>query len=387
VLVTGAYHPEISAAAVQCRTVAAVLRDRVSFSVVATATDARLPHQDTVDDVPVARVTIDAASALSKAAAIGRLWSSMRGALAGADLVHIHGFSLKNLPVAAAARLAGKPSILHLHTAGQDEPDAIRRRGAAAWWACRSNDAVLAVSPLLRDRWVAGGLDAGKLRLAPNGVDVDRFTPADDAAKRRLRAELTLPDGPIVLFVGFFSRDKRPDALYRAWRDTAVAGIASTLVFVGAAGPTYYEIDASLRANIQTDAASAGLADRIRFAEPTTAIERYLRAADVFALPSIREAMPLSLLEAMACGLPCVASRLPGATDAIVDDGTNGRLVDPDDRAGWTGALTALVTDRAAAAALGQRARATVVERFSAEASARVWLAAYNDVLRRNERS
>jgi len=120
------------------------------------------------------------------------------------------------------------------------------------------------------------------------------------------------------------------------------------------------------------------------FAEPTNEVERYFRAADVFVLPSAREAHPLALLEAMACGLPSIATRLPGATDAIIKDGVDGRLVPVDDEEALADALSGLLADRGVAGAMGVRARETVLDRYDISKTAEKWLAAYHTVLNRN---
>ena len=108
---------------------------------------------------------------------------------------------------------------------------------------------------------------------------------------------------------------------------------------VGATGAGYYEIDESLAGRIRADAAACGCGGDVVFVEPTNEMERYFRAADVFVLSSAREAHPLALLEAMACGLPSIATRLPGATDAIIEDGVDGRLVPVDDEPALADAL------------------------------------------------
>ena len=89
------------------------------------------------------------------------------------------------------------------------------------------------------------------------------------------------------------------------------------------------EIDDALGAAIRRDALETGMADHLTFLDPTNEVEHCFRAADLFVLPSVREAHPLALLEAMACGLPVIATRLPGATDAIVDAGLTGKLFAP----------------------------------------------------------
>ena len=380
-LVTGAYYPEISAAAVQCRAVAAAIGDRAQLSVLTTAVDRSLPSADTVDGRPIARVVVDVTSRASKALASMRLGVHLLRASGTYDMIHVHGFSQKNVAVSLLARLLGKPVVLTLHTAGQDEPTVVRRRGRLSAWAFESADLTMAVSPDLIARWRAAALPADRIRLVPNGVDTQRFRPASAAERASLRRALGWPEREtIVLFVGFFSRDKRPDLLVHAWRRLGRAGVRVRLAFVGAKKSGYYEIDESLARQIADAAAADDRADDILFVEPGHDIDRAFRAADVFALPSIREAHPLALLEAMACELPCVASRLPGATDAVITDGENGRLFTPDDEAALATALTDILADPVRARAMGARARATVVERYDVTRTADAWLAAYDAV-------
>jgi glycosyltransferase involved in cell wall biosynthesis len=382
-LVTGAYYPEISAAGVVCRTVAASLKGRVRFSVVTTAVDPSLPAVEVVDDVPVYRVPVDVRSRVSKASAAARLVWRLAERRQAFDLLHLHGCSQKNVAATIVARTLGKPIVLTLHTAGQDEPQIVRRKSRPEYWALTSADRVLSVSPYLSDRYRDAGLPEARLRLTPNGIDTKRFRPASPPERLELRRALGWPaDQPAVLFVGFFSRDKRPDLAFRAWRRLAVeGGPASRLVYVGATGPTYYEIDPSLASQIRAGAADLGAADRVEFIDPTNEIDRYLRAADVFVMPSVRESQGVALLEAMACGLPSIASRLPGATDWLIDDGVNGRLFPADDETALAAALRDVLGDPPGAAAMGARARETVVVRYDIAQAAERWRAAYAEVI------
>jgi glycosyltransferase involved in cell wall biosynthesis len=100
----------------------------------------------------------------------------------------------------------------------------------------------------------------------------------------------------------------------------------------------------------------------------------------VFALPSSREGLPVALLEAMATGLPVVASRLPGSTDTIVDEGRTGVLVTPGDANALAGAIRALLSDRESSATMGRAARLRVESDFGADRTARGWLDAYLSV-------
>src|SRR5262249_29435132 len=208
-LVSGAYYPEISAAGLQCQNVARVLRGRVRMSVLVTAVDPSLPSSDVVEGVPVTRLRLDVRSRASKASASIRMMGKLAAALPGVDLVHLHGFSQKNVPVAVMAKLLGKPSVLTLHTAGQDEPQAADARGSLAGWAFRSAALILPVSPNLVRRCEDAGIPPSQIRLAPNGIDLERFRPPTSAERVELRHEFGWKDDEqVIVFVGFFSRDK-----------------------------------------------------------------------------------------------------------------------------------------------------------------------------------
>jgi glycosyltransferase involved in cell wall biosynthesis len=383
-LVAGAYAPEISSGGQQCRDVARALEGRVQFVVVATAVDPALAPEDEVDGVPVFRLPIDVRSAASRVAAGVRLVRVFTALRRRVRIVHLHGVSSKNVPITCLARLFGMRVIVTLHTAGQDEPDAIRARGRLAYRAFRAADRVLCVSPGLAERYLAAGLPAGRLARTLNGIDTSRFRPAGERERAELRARLGLPEGRIILFVGFFSRDKRPDVLVDAWvRVAAAAKDRVSLVCVGATRSSYFEVDASLAERLRAAAHRAGLADRLVLVPPTPRIDDYFRAADLFALPSVREAMPMALLEAMSCGLPCVASRLPGATDVLIEHGVNGWLVPPGDADAMAAALSDVLARPERAARAGAAARRTVEERYGIERAADDWLAAYRQVEQR----
>src|SRR5437764_9993856 len=378
-MATGAYFPELSGGGMQARAVVQALGDRIEFSVLTTSADPKLPSRSSEDGVPIRGVYVNLASAWSKAMAGIRLaWAFLRLA-PEIDTVNLHGFSRKAILLVACSRLLGKRFVLTLQTGGHDEPAGVRALGRLAYWAYRHADLYLSVSPALTTAYLTAGLRADRVRQVCNAVDTERFRPSTLQDRSALLRELGLPDAvPVVLFVGFFSRDKRPDLLFEAWAQTAPHH-ASTLVLVGATRSVYQEVDETIADAIGERAAVLGLTDRVRFVEPTPAIDRYFRAADVYVLPSIREGLSIALLEAMASGAACVVSRLPGSTDHVIRDGVNGILVAPDDRDGFARAIPRLLGEPGTARRFGIAARQTILDQFAIDRTASVWLAAYTD--------
>ena len=379
-MLTGAYYPEVSGAGLQCRQLVLALRQQVAFIVLTTTGDP-VSSVNEVDGVPVARVAAPPTPGLGVALGLMRAFFRYRHRF---QLVHLHGFSRKSVLVIMLARLFRKRTVLKLTSVGHDDPAAIRARGRVAYGCYRRVDLLIGVSPRQAELCRAAGLPAEKFQLIPNGVDLERFRPAARSERRRLRAALGLPEnGPLVLFVGFFSREKCPDVLFEAWRRIATTdGDASSLVFVGATRLRYYEIDPALAQGIARETERLGLGKRVTFVELTHEIEQYYRAADVFVLPSTREGLPNALLEAMATGLAAVTSRLPGVTDWVIDSGVNGLLVTPGDPAALEAGLRQLFAAPDYAEALGAKARATIVERFGMAATASRCLEVYEEVLR-----
>ena len=382
-MVTGAYFPELSGAGLQCRALVRHLYDAVSFTVLTTTIDSALPAADERDGVAVHRVFVNPESAWSKIAAAWRTTLILLRARARYSILHLHGFSQKSLLIVVVGLLMGKRIAIKLTSVGHDDPQAIRARGRLAYWCYTRARLFFGVSPRLQTMYAASGLPAGRFRLIPNGVDLERFTPASPEARRALRAELGLPvNATVVLFVGFFSTDKCPDVLFDAWSRLAASGEGSSvLVFVGATRSRYYEVDESLAAGIRARASRLGLDGRLVFVEETREIEKYHRAADIFVLPSVREGLPNALLEAMACGAACIATRLDGVTDTLIAHDDSGILVPPRDTAALEAAIARLVSRPDVAAAMGARARQRVERDFPLTRTAREYLAAYEELL------
>ncbi len=196
-----------------------------------------------------------------------------------------------------------------------------------------------------------------RLTVIENGIDLGRFRP--DAADRiRVRRELGIAEDAVV--IGTVSRLvalKNVAGLIRA-----VATLPAQLVIVGD-GPERAALEALGVKNV-------------RFLGQREDVARLLRSFDVFALFSRTEGHPLVVLEAMATGLPVVATAV-GGIPGIIDEGETGFLVPPDDEVALTRALAPLLADRGRLAVMGTRACTVARDRYSAERMVDDYLALY----------
>lgn len=189
-------------------------------------------------------------------------------------------------------------------------------------------------------------LPAERIDVVPNGVDANRFTPDGDRAGQP----------PTALWLGLMAPVKRLDLLIRA-----VADIPRLRLLLLGDGPE--------RAAVEALVATLDLHRRVELRGHVDDPSGAFAEADLFALPSAAEALPLALLQAMSCGLPVVATRVGGIPD-VVRPGVDGELVDAADPAGFTTALRALADDAAARTRMGRSARERVLAEFSLQVCA-----------------
>jgi len=157
-------------------------------------------------------------------------------------------------------------------------------------------------------------LGVSDVAVIPVPVDTSRFHPPTDEERAGARHELRIPDGPVVLFVGHLQERKGVDLLLQAFRTVLDHDPNAQLVIVGAPVET---ADRAYVARLERIVDQIDLGGSVTFAGGQDDVTPYLFAADLFCLPSHREGMPNVLLEAMACGLACVAPASAGGDELL----------------------------------------------------------------------
>jgi glycosyltransferase involved in cell wall biosynthesis len=259
------------------------------------------------------------------------------------NLVHSHLFG-NNLWGAVAARLAGRPLITHEHNrvarTSRLEPviDRLLIEPAAFRIVCASES--------VAESLVRNGVPRRKMVVIPNGVPLDAALPRAEA-----RRELGLADDvPVVGSVAVLRREKALDLLLEAFGRLRASGARGVLCIVG---------DGPEERRLERLAEQIGVAGDVLWAGRRDDARRLMRAFDVAVLCSRTEGLPLAALEAMAAGVPLVATRV-GALPELVSDGS-GVLVDPDPGS-LALAISDLLSDAGKRARIGRVARARVVE-------------------------
>jgi glycosyltransferase involved in cell wall biosynthesis len=207
---------------------------------------------------------------------------------------------------------------------------------------------MVVLSSRMKHELTAHGLQLPATLCIPNGVDAARFVPVctDPPTDERART---------VVCVTRLTYQKGVDVLLHAWQLVHAQAPAARLVIVGT-GP--------LQGQLEHLAKALGVASTVEFAGLQSDVPAQLHRGRLAVLASRWEGMPNAVLEAMACGLPCVATRVSGSED-IIQHGVNGLLVEPEDHEGLAQTLLTLLQNPALAQAYGRAARATIEQYYA----------------------
>jgi glycosyltransferase involved in cell wall biosynthesis len=364
IVVDGNY-PSTGGAELQVRLLSKAFSDRGhAVEIVCPRLDKSSPPQETIDGVAVTRLDYPHVRFLGGLILMGRFARYLWQRRAAFDAIHIH--MVQNLTVAAGllrpwlkVPVFGKISGAWEFDGGFLDP-----RLQNKFWvrlanrALRRIDAMQAISDYTRERLLQSGYPEAKILMIPNAVDLSR-------CRREARPSATAR-AATVAYVGRLRPVKGVDVLIRAWPQVLAAGDATLLI----AG------DGHARESFERLAGELGVSDRIKFLGNVSDVSTVLKQTDVYVQPSRQEGMPNSVLEAMGCGLPVVATKVSGNLD-LVQDGVSGLLVTSEDDAAMASAITRLLNDAALRQQMGVAARASIEQRYDVPVIIAQLLSAY----------
>lgn len=286
------------------------------------------------------------------------------------DAIHAHIAHNMAAVCCLIGRLVGKPVIVKLtglkEMAGGILDPKPRLTVRLRKVAIRAATYYQATSARIGRLLVDSGFASNKVRLIPNAVDTARFSAMarDDA----LRAEYCGAARRVGLYVGRLEPEKGVDVLIEAWARAFVTKHDVKLIVVG---------EGRLRHQFEAQCQALGIGAQVIFVGHSSAVQRFMAAADFGVLPSLAEGLSNTMLEYMSAGLPVIGSRVSGTED-FVHTGDTGWLFEPADVAQLTACLQAAgEMDAEQLTALGRNARAAVESRASIAAVGADLLALY----------
>jgi len=302
-----------------------------------------------------------------------RFWRALRALQP--DLVQT--YNIGTLDLAPVVKLAGVRHLVHAEH-GRDaadpegkNPKYLRLRR----WLAPFIDRYVAVAPDLRD-WLTDNarIPRSKVVYIANGIDAAAFdVPRGEPAPRPQMGDLAPPGTVLVGHVARLDKVKDQATLISAFKSLqGDAGHTNCRLFIAGEGPQRDELERQI--------AELGLADTVRLLGDRDDVAELLAECDVFALSSVAEGMPVTVLEAMAARLPVVATDV-GSVSLVVEAGVTGTLVPSGNPRAMAEALRAYVSDAVLRRRHGEAGHARVATRFSSGAMVAAYAALYDGLL------
>jgi D-inositol-3-phosphate glycosyltransferase len=291
------------------------------------------------------------------------------------DVIHGHstyGF----LALSILKHKIGVPIVIHVHATtlgllnssfGKVHPPTgigVRAAAIREKFVFSFADRLVAVSNAVARNLIQWyGIDGSKISVVHNGVDTRLFAPS---SKEEAKRSVGLENTRVVLFVGRLSPIKGIDYLMKAAQTILDEFDDVTFLFVGGVPKFMRGHQANPQGLLADINKSYNDANRLRFlgAIPNNLLPVYYSAADLVVTPSLYEAAPKVILEAMACGTPVIATNVGGIPE-VISDGVNGLLVPPADSMALSRALSLLLRDDPLRLELGDKAEKTISEQFT----------------------
>jgi glycosyltransferase involved in cell wall biosynthesis len=288
---------------------------------------------------------------------------------------HVHQYGYHAALAVVVGRLLRKPVLIKVtstSTEGIAAALASGRFSRPMMALHRAVSACIVTSTEAAREAIQFGIPEERIKLLPNGIDIDEFRPATDAEKLRFRIRFGITSSLVVLYSGRLVAFKNVAGLIESWSEIH-RDVDAVLVIVG---------DGPLRSTLEAKCRYLGLASSVRFIGQQSDVMPWYQVADVFVLSSHYEGLSNSLLEAMSCGLPVASTRVSGSVDIFADVDI-GELTAPGDAGAMATAIARLLADPARRAACGSRARSYAMEKYSINSVANDTSALYEHLVSR----
>lgn len=295
------------------------------------------------------------------------------------DLIFVSGFRIVGISAVIVSKLFGKVCVLKADSQGEMSGEFFKAglsklglRPSSLPFKLFLNirntilkraNAFTAITSEIVDELIDSGINTKSIYMIPNSVDTVRFRPVDERRKQELRRSLDIPlANSIVIYTGRLVSYKGLPLLLKVWQEIHNKYRNVSLLLVGTGGLDIHNCEEELRAYVIRN----NLDQSVHFTGSVQNVPEYLQASDIFVFPTENDAFPSSLIEAMTCRLPVIATPI-GAIKSIIADNKNGLIITPDDFQQLYNALDTLLTNRELATRLGKAAWQTVQERYSAD--------------------
>ena len=384
------YYPVVGGMETQARNLATILRDQgVEQIIVTRRTSADLAKSEEVDGIPVFRCGPCGRSSRYRWLFLLTCIPLLIRKRKMYDVILVPGFRVLGIAAALLTVLLGKRSCLKAECIGEMSGefftgglDSVKMTRSAFLfrmllslrnkWLAKAS-AFVSMYSEMTEEFEQNGVPPEKITLIPQSVNQERYSPATAEDRTKLREKLELPvDAKIAVYTGRIVSYKGVPKLVEVWRTLRTEHPEAVLVVCGSGGVDIFACEEEVRAAVKEH----GLEAHILMPGSVTNVDEYMRASDIFVLPTENDAFPLCLLEAMACAMPIVTTTVGGLKDVMVHE-DNGLVMQPGSTEDLHVCLTRLLEDAELGQRVGKRAREDVDAKYTRDIIARQYVALF----------
>lgn len=378
-----------------------ILARDVSVTVVTRRSFKDTPRRETLDGIAVERLPPGGmlkgkgwAAAMPTTWFLLGLFAHLLSTRRHYDLLLVHAVKGILVPALLVSWLCGKPCIIRIDALADVEQDLTPESLAKMGWSDRNlmvrmwsrlrtallqrADAVVAISSEIAAALAKRMGSSRRVVHIPNGIDLKHWS-SSSGSKEELRRRLGLPQGVLITYTGRLSRAKGLVMLLEAWEQLAPRYPDTQLVLIGSGDRSFDGCEAQL----QDQARRGGIESRVTFTGQVDEVREYLCASDLFVLCSDSEGFALSLIEAMAVGLPCISTTVGVAPD-VLRHRLSGWLIPVRDAQALHAVLAEALDDPASWPAMGAAAQRAVTARFDLQEVAARYVKLFESLLPQN---
>ncbi len=375
------YFPVVGGMEAQGRTLALELkRQGVAPLIITRRTSPDLLREDEVDGIPVYRCGPSGGSSRNRWLFMLTCIPSLIRLRGQYDVLLVSGFRVLGIPAVLIGKLFDKKTVLKAECMG--EMNGAFFTGGLDLMKMKRGSLLMRVFLVLRNRWLkqgdafvsmyaemtgefrACGVEEARIHCIPNAVDPERFVPPAEALKQVIVKELDLPaDRRFMVYTGRLVSYKGVLRLLRVWDEIRNRYPDVVLLLIGAGGVDVFNCEDESRRYV----AEKGMDDQVIFTGPVRNVDAWLKACDLFILPTENDAFPICILEAMSSAL-AIISTPTGALKDVIQDGITGRIIPAGSDEALRDAMKELLGDPALCRRLGDAARRAVLEHYTPDA-------------------
>jgi hypothetical protein len=343
-LITGTYFPEISGGNLQCKKLYDSLNNLFNFKILTFTKKKKLKtHKRNVLISTIYRIYIDNKFFTKLLCVLNNCFYLLKNRK-NYDIVHIFGLSNIYLPSILISKLLKKKIIVKFSSYKEDNFLAIFNKSKIIYYFYKLLcDYFICISPAFIKDCRTLKIDPKKYKLIQN------FLITKENRTNLIKESSILKKFKTnylnVIFVGHFSKDKRPYFAYEVWKKSFLKNYKTNLIFIGNSTSSNFETDINLKKKIVVDAKKNKLLNNILFVNYTSNIEIFYKYSNILLFPSIREGMPNTLIESLYYGLKCLSNKLPGVTDWLKFENLT-IVKDSEDLNLWSNKLNQLIVKK-----------------------------------------